>query len=444
MAIFKITSFMKRAYERYIAAGLTPAGACGLMGNQYAESAGFLANRVEFLLLNRLRQDGKIYTDKSYTADVDSGKITRAEFLRPRGLQYGFGLSQWTSPGRKAGLYDLAKKRGVSIGDETLAIDYTIMELEKSYPSVLAVLKKTKSVKEASDCVLIKYESPADCGSSVKNSRADCGQQFYDEFARPPVTAEDILKVMRGWVGMSRAKGTHKPIIDLYNSHRPLARGYAVTYRDAYCDATVSAAFIKCNAVGLIGGTECGVEEHINLFKKAGIWQEDGTIIPEPGYIICYNWDRAIQPNSGYADHIGIVESIDKAKKTIVAIEGNMDGGVVGRRQIPVGWGYIRGYAAPKYASKPQQEQERPAESAPSGGLSFAPKWVGQVTADLLNVRSWAGTKYANIKSWPQLGRENKVDVCDTVKAADGVDWYFVRIAGKIFGFVSSKFIKKV
>ena len=52
-----------------------------------------------------------------------------------------------------------------------------------------------------------------------------------------------------------------KLIIDLYNSHKPLARGYAVGYNDSYCDTTVSAAFIKAGAVDLIGGTECGVEE---------------------------------------------------------------------------------------------------------------------------------------------------------------------------------------
>lgn len=91
------------------------------------------------------------------------------------------------------------------------------------------------------------------------------------------VTAQQIIDIMDSWVGLSRAKGTHKPIIDLYNSHKPLARSYAVSYNDSYCDTTVSAAFIKAGAVDLIGGTECGVEEHVKLFKKAGIWIEDGT-----------------------------------------------------------------------------------------------------------------------------------------------------------------------
>lgn len=172
------------------------------------------------------------------------------------------------------------------------------------------------------------------------------------------VTAKQILDVMRSWLGLSRTKGTHKPIIDLYNSHYPLARGYKASYTDDYCDITVSAAFIKLDAVDLIGGTECGVEEHIKIFDRKGIWQEDGTITPKPGYIICYNWDTSVQPNDGYADHIGIVESVDTNARTMKVIEGNTNGGVVGRRTIPIGWGYIRGYAVPKYADSTAAKTE--------------------------------------------------------------------------------------
>ena len=122
------------------------------------------------------------------------------------------------------------------------------------------------------------------------------------------VTAQDAINVMNSWVGKSRSAGTHHDIIDLYNSHKPLARGYAVTYSDAYCDTTISAVFIKLNAVDLIGGTECGVEAHVALFKKAGIWEEDGTVTPQPGWLIVYNWDDGSQPNDGYSDPIGMVE----------------------------------------------------------------------------------------------------------------------------------------
>lgn len=55
-------------------------------------------------------------------------------------------------------------------------------------------------------------------------------------------TAESVLDVMRGWLGFSEANGKFKEIIDLYNSVKPLPRGYAVQYSDEWCDTCVSAA----------------------------------------------------------------------------------------------------------------------------------------------------------------------------------------------------------
>ena len=75
---------------------------------------------------------------------------------------------------------------------------------------------------------------------------------------------------------------------------------------------------------------------------------------------------------------------------------------------------------------------------------SKTPKWVGKVTAHILNVRTWAGTENAQLKSYPTLAKGNLVDVCDTVCAADGTDWYYIRIAGKYYGFVCGKYISKV
>ena len=160
-------------------------------------------------------------------------------------------------------------------------------------------------------------------------------------------TAQDILNVMRSWLGFSESNGKFKQIIDLYNSVKPLPRGYAVKYTDEWCDTCVSAAGIKAGCSDLIS-RECGCEQHVKIFKEKGIWIEDGTITPKPGDVILYNWDDATQPNDGYSDHIGYVEAV--SGNTITVIEGNKNEAVA-RRSIPVGWGYIRGYARPKYAS---------------------------------------------------------------------------------------------
>lgn len=160
------------------------------------------------------------------------------------------------------------------------------------------------------------------------------------------VTANDVLNVARGWLGYSESNGKFNEILKVYNSHKPLARGYTVKPTDEWCDTFVSACAIKAGAVDLIG-TECGCERHIDIFKKKGIWIEDGSKKPQVGDIILFNWDDSTQSNDGFADHIGYVEQVNG--NTIICIEGNKNEAVA-RRTINVGWGYIRGFARPKYA----------------------------------------------------------------------------------------------
>lgn len=166
-------------------------------------------------------------------------------------------------------------------------------------------------------------------------------------------TANEVLNVARGWLGYSEANGKFKEIVDIYNNHKPLARNYKIKTSDHWCDCFVSACAIKAGGVDIIG-TEVGCENHINIFKKKGIWIEDGSIKPQVGDIILFNWDDSTQPNDGYSDHIGFVEQV--YANTIVCIEGNMNE-TVGRRTINVGWGYIRGFARPKYGASVATEK---------------------------------------------------------------------------------------
>ena len=178
-------------------------GVAGLMGNIYAES-GMRANRVEMLCLKRLSQNGQNYNDTTYTAAIDSGRISRATFLNPLpGKQYGYGLCQWTSPSRKAGLYDLVKSKGVSISDENTQLEWLMKELTTTYPTVLKTLKNAKSIQEASDIVLTRFECPANIGSSVKTARANYGKQYYNKYAGGKVTN------MGNYDNYIYSKGTH-------------------------------------------------------------------------------------------------------------------------------------------------------------------------------------------------------------------------------------------
>ena len=163
-----------------------------------------------------------------------------------------------------------------------------------------------------------------------------------------PGSAQAMIDTFSAWMGYSRINGNQNGIIDIYNSVTPWPAGYKMKYSDAWCDATITAAAIKTGNVERIG-RECSVPRHIKIFQALGIWQEDGTITPRPGDIIVYSWSKFKQPNNASASHIGLVVSVQNGR--ITAIEGNRGIGIVATREIPVGWGCIRGYAQPKYVN---------------------------------------------------------------------------------------------
>lgn len=90
---------------------------------------------------------------------------------------------------------------------------------------------------------------------------------------------------------------------------------------------------------------------------------------------------------------------------------------------------------------------ETPAGSQTPAGSDPGDKkrlFVGRCTAEAVNVRTWAGTEYETIKSWPKLGKGNLVDVIDyTQKDKNGENWYYVRIANQFYGFVKAEFIAR-
>lgn len=158
--------------------------------------------------------------------------------------------------------------------------------------------------------------------------------------------ASNLVNIARTWLGCKESNGTHKQIIDTYNAHKPLARGYKVKYTDAWCATFVSACAIKVGATSIIP-TECSCNKMIELFKNLGEWVEDDSYIPNPGDIIFYDWDdNGKGDNKGSSDHVGIVESVDN--NTITVIEGNYSNSVK-RRYLAVNGKTIRGYGVPKY-----------------------------------------------------------------------------------------------
>jgi len=159
---------------------------------------------------------------------------------------------------------------------------------------------------------------------------------------------EKAVNTAKAWAGCKESNGTHKQIIDLYNSVKPLPRGYAVKYNDAWCATFVSAVGIAAGLSAIIL-CECGCGAMIDLYKAAGRWQENDAYVPDMGDIVFYDWqDTGKGDNTGYPDHVGMVCGVSGNK--IKVIEGNKNDAVE-YRDLQVNGRYIRGYGLPDYAS---------------------------------------------------------------------------------------------
>ena len=153
-----------------------------------------------------------------------------------------------------------------------------------------------------------------------------------------------------GWVGVREDDGSHRFIIDLYNTLDPLPVDYTVTYEDAWCAAFVSAAALESGMTDIIP-PECSCSRQIKLFQDLDRWQEDDSYRPLPGDIIYYDWDldRSLDC-TGWPEHVGIV--VGTWGPYIRVVEGNLDDGTAGFRTIMQNDWCIRGYGLPDYAFK--------------------------------------------------------------------------------------------
>lgn len=157
---------------------------------------------------------------------------------------------------------------------------------------------------------------------------------------------ELVVQTAKSYINRKESNGSHKEIIDLYNSHRPLARGYKVKYNDAWCATFVSVVAIKCGLTSIMP-TECSCGKMIDLYKAKGRWMETDSYIPALADIVMYDWgDNANGDNKGNPDHVGIVVNV--ANGWITVIEGNYNDSVK-YRDLKVNGKYIRGFCLPDY-----------------------------------------------------------------------------------------------
>ena len=183
-------------YGALARAGMTAAGACGLMGNMQAES-GMKSNIVQRRMT--------ALSDGEYTRRADAGE---PDFIRDGA---GYGLCQWTYWSRKQALLRFARERGVSVGDEGMQVEFCLSELCGEYPALRRFLCETQDVRAAAERVCREYERPA-----VNNvdARAAYAARFADMAAR------------EGWENNPLPEGTRpQAAVAVSKADSPLYKG---------------------------------------------------------------------------------------------------------------------------------------------------------------------------------------------------------------------------
>lgn len=152
--------------EQCRAAGLTMAGAAGVLANVEAESA-FRSDNLQDCYQSRLGMD-----DATYTQRVDNG--TYQGFVSDAA---GYGLAQWTASDRKALMLAYFRQRGKSIGDFQTQTEFLLAEM-RSYGKAWGICTSSANPYECGYAVCRYYEIPADTENQARY-RGKLSEKWY-------------------------------------------------------------------------------------------------------------------------------------------------------------------------------------------------------------------------------------------------------------------------
>lgn len=157
-----------------------------------------------------------------------------------------------------------------------------------------------------------------------------------------------VVSAAQSWLGLKESDNSFRAIIDEYNTISPLPNGYRMKYTDPWCAAFVSAVAQRCGLTKyFFPNASC--PRMIELYQKAGRWEEDDNFLPQIGDLVFYDWDDSgVGDNKGVSDHVGIVSAVFSGSFNVV--EGNYSDSVKQRTMSRNGK-FIRGFGRPDYAS---------------------------------------------------------------------------------------------
>lgn len=398
----------KYIYDVCRAAGMTYAGAIGMLGNLQGETSDFDPMSCETQYLNRYG-----LTDAEYTRRADAGEKIHGDYYFTHDSA-GYGIVQWTYWSRKKGLLDFAKAVGKSVGDLDVQIAYMLKELSGYYTAVWKVLTATESIAEAVKICVTAYEKPANQADAISRRTAYANkwsQRILDDNTvqpskpvqnKPAGESYDRRKVIA--LALTEVGYLEKKSADQLDNQTANAgsANYTKYARDldalgdfyngrkqgyAWCDVFVDWLMVQCfgeaAALKLLcakpKSSGAGCTYSLNYYIRAGQFHKRGEK-PEVG-------DQIFFGAVGNSNHTGLVYKVDDT--TVYTVEGNTsgadgvvpNGGAVCKKSYLRSYSGIAGYGRPAYndgfagdsvdaepvtpTPEPTPEPETPAETKP-------------------------------------------------------------------------------
>ncbi len=152
--------------------GYSVTSAAAIMGNLDAES-GLNPRQLERIKANA-KYPGYLAPPNFVAYDFENDHKT---------YEGGFGLAQWTSPGRVKKLQNHAKSKGMNVTSLLVQLQFLVKELDDYgiSPSFL----NAKSLEDATEYVLKKYEAPENSDSKVADRIARAKKFLFEDEEDP-------------------------------------------------------------------------------------------------------------------------------------------------------------------------------------------------------------------------------------------------------------------
>lgn len=238
---------LEKILRYYVGKGLTLAQASGIAGN-YQQESGF------------------------NPAIIQGGAIAGPDYKPVSGV--GFGIAQWTWPGRQDPLVAMAAETNRKVIDLSVQLDYSWHEMENEvgHRMKLAEFKATTTPEDAAYIFHRDYEVSADSEEFVKKVRGGNARNIYDQFKSVvPDNASTASERPSGTcTGNGQASAFANDGFKIFNQNDPQWAD------EAYGESTIGAAGCGPSAMAMIITALTG--ETVTPSETAAYGAANGTL----------------------------------------------------------------------------------------------------------------------------------------------------------------------